>query len=350
MGPSLSLPAAGPIVCLYGATAAVFVEPVVADLQEAAARRRREIVALSIETALAAPLRWRNAARVYVLPFDLPPAVPEEPASSSARLLRSLFPKAEFLNAPATHELCWDKIATAERLLDRGVPMPATMITHRPDEARRFVLEHGHAVLKEPRSCGGHGHLVTFADEHGTIVGEAFGRRYAVEFEASGTGRRLEHGVLACPPPFYLQRLVAEVGHGGVLQPAQIVRAYVVDGRAVFWTERYRPRLRRPSDFIINVAFGARYRFLPEVGEAARTLALRAAEVLGVRIGAVDLIRSGSEGPYVLEVDTDGHHMLIDRSFKALPEFRSTYDLDDYIAEALLAPAPEPLRKRINSR
>jgi hypothetical protein len=335
-------PETGPIVCLYGATAAPFVEPVVADLRKAAAERRKEIVALSIERALAEPLRWRHASRVYVLPFDLPPDLPPELPSATGPLLRNLFPSADFPNPPAVHEICWDKIATAERLLDRGVPMPATIITHQPEQARDFVLEHEHAVLKEPRSCGGHGHLVMFAGEQGTIAGESFGRRYVVEFEPFGTGRRLHDGVLTCRPPFYLQRLVASVGRNGALRPAQIVRAYIVDGQLVFWTERYRPRLRRPSDFLINVTFGARYRLLPAVGDAARTLALRAAEVLDVRIGAVDLIRTGGEGPYVLEVDTDGQHMLIDRSFKALPEFRAAYDFDNYIAEALIAQPPEP--------
>jgi glutathione synthase/RimK-type ligase-like ATP-grasp enzyme len=335
-----SPPESGPIVCLYGASAAPFVEPVVADLRDAAARRRREIVPLTVEAALARPSRWREASRVYVLPFDPPP----EHSAGSGALLRELFPQADLVNSPAVHELCWDKIATTERLLDRGVPMPATIITHQPEEARRFIAEHEHAVLKEPRSCGGHGHLVTFAGEHDTVVGEAFGRRYVLELESNGGERRLSDGVLSCPPPFYLQRLVADVGRSGALRPAQIVRAYIVDGQPVFWTERYRPRFRRPSDFIINVAFGARYRFLPAVGDAARTLALRAAEVLDVRIGVVDLIRTGGEGPYVLEVDTDGCHMLIDRSFKGLPEFRSTYDLDDYIADALTA--PERLTRR----
>jgi hypothetical protein len=64
---------------------------------------------------------------------------------------------------------------------------------------------------------------------------------------------------------------------------------------------------------------------------------MRAAEVLDVRIGVVDLIRSSDEGPAVLEVDTDGPNMMIDRSFKNMPDFRSTFDFDDFIAETLIA-------------
>jgi glutathione synthase/RimK-type ligase-like ATP-grasp enzyme len=123
-----------------------------------------------------------------------------------------------------------------------------------------------------------------------------------------------------------------------VLDAAQILRAYFVDQQLLFWTERYRHRIRRPSDFIISVAFGAKYRFLPGgVSEEARKVAMRAAEVLDVSIGVVDLIRSSDEGPAVLEVDTDGPNMMIDRSFKSLPDYRSTFDFDDFIAQALIA-------------
>ena len=65
------------------------------------------------------------------------------------------------------------------------------------------------------------------------------GRRYVVELDA--VRRRplaARTACCRCPPPFYLQRLVTDVGRGGVLKPAQILRAYIVDGQIVFWTER----------------------------------------------------------------------------------------------------------------
>jgi hypothetical protein len=331
------------IVCLYGKSAEPFVAPALADLQAAAVRRGGEIAALAIETAVRAEREWQSVQRLYVLPFDVPLHLPAALPPLAPQLLPALFPRAELVNAPAAHELCWDKLTMARRLLERGVPMPESLITSDPDEARDFVRQHAQAILKEPRSCGGHGHVVLFADDRGTIAGEVPGRRYAVDFTASGVGRSLAHGVLSCPPPFYLQRLVTGVGRAGVLKPAQILRAYVVDGQVLFWTERYRARLRRPADFIINATFGATYRFQPGVSDAAHTVARRAAEVLGVRVGVVDLIRAGDDGPYVLEVDTDGYHMMIDRSFKLLPEYRDVYDLDRYIADLLLAPAtPTP--------
>jgi len=331
------------VVCLYGATALPYVEQAILDLRRAAARRRKEIAALTIESAVADRGRWDDVTRVYTLPFDVPTELPLELPVAISPLLRSLFPAAEFFNDLAVHEICWDKIATTERLLDRGVPMPATVITHDPDEARRFVLHHGHAILKDPRSCGGLSHLVMFAGEQGAIAGESGGRRYVVEFEAGGTGRSIDQGVLSCRPPFYLQRLVAAGGRGGVIKPAQIVRAYIVEGQAVMWTECYRSRIRRPSDFIVSVGLGARYRLLPSVGAAVRMLALRAAEVVGARAAVVDLVRTGDEGPYVLQVSTEGRHMIFDRSFKELPEFRAPFDFDEYLVQALFAePGPPP--------
>jgi glutathione synthase/RimK-type ligase-like ATP-grasp enzyme len=338
------------IVCLYGKTAEAFVAPTLADLQRAGAARGAAINALSIETAVRGEREWQSVERLYTLPFDVPAHLPAALPPAPPLLVRALFPRAELINVPEVHELSWDKIAMARRLLDRGVPMPESLISNDPEEAREFVRRHGQAILKETRSCGGHGHVVVFADDGGTIGGEALGCRYAVDFETSGAGRSLVHGVLACPPPFYLQRMVTDVGRSGALEPAQILRAYVVDGQVTFWTERYRDRVRRPGDFIISAAFGAKYRFLREVSDAAQTVARRAAEVLGVRVGAVDLIRTGDEGPYVLEVDTDGYHMMIDRSFKRLPEYRDIYDFDRYIAELLVAPAAPVPRKRSPQR
>jgi len=61
-----------------------------------------------------------------------------------------------------------------------------------------------------------------------------------------------------------------------------------------------------------------------------------------VRVGAIDLIRAGDQGPFVLEADTDGQHSYIDRGFKAVPDYRDIFDLDRMIADVLLAPVDEP--------
>ena len=333
------------IALLYGAAAEPWVGPIANDIQAAADARGGEIVRLTLETALRAHREWQSVRRLYVLPFDVPIDLPEELPLEAAQLVRALFPRAEVVNAMSPHALCWDKLAAAQRLHERGVAMPETLITMDPDEARDFIRHHEHAILKEPRACGGHGHVVVFADRDGTIGGEVPGRRYVVEPVLSGVGRQLRHGVLSCPPPFYLQRLVTDVGRGNVLRPAQILRAYVVDGQITFWSERRRDKIRRPADFIISAAYGARYHFVRAVSDAVETLARRAADALGVRIGAVDVIRAGDQGPFVLEADTDGQHLVIDRSFKQLPDYRDVFDLDRMIADVLLA-ADEEVKTR----
>jgi glutathione synthase/RimK-type ligase-like ATP-grasp enzyme len=335
------------IVCLYGRSCAAFVERVTRDLQLSAAAVDAELVPLTVEAAMAERRRWQEVEGVYVLPFDVPLGLPPDLPSTSAALVHALFPAAHVFNDLTTHELCWDRPTAARRLLARGVPMPDSLITEDPDEARAFVAEHEHAVLKAPRTCGGQGHMVMYAGAEQTLVGECLGRRYVIELEVSGDRRRLAHGVLSIPGPFYLQKLIADVGKHGRLSPAQVLRAYIVDGQIVCWTERYRDHHRRPSDFIVTIALGARYRFLHAASDEARKIAVRTAEVLGVRFGVVDLIRTGSEGPYPLAAHTDGPHMYIDRQFKNVPEFRPSHDFDRFLAEALVRPAPEPEVRRL---
>lgn len=329
------------IAILYGAAAEPWVGATAADIQAAAEARGGEIVRLTLETALRAHREWQSVRRLYVLPFDVPPDLPEDLPFDGAELVRALFPRADVVNPMPVHALCWDKIAAAQRLHERGIAMPETLITMDPDEARAFVLHHQHAILKEPRSAGGHGHVVLFADADGTIAGEVPGRRYVFEPVLSGVGRQLRHGVLSCPPPFYLQRLIADVGRGNVLRAGQILRAYVVDSQIAFWSERRRDKIRRPADFIVSATFGARYHFVRAVSDAVETLARRTAEALGVRVGAIDVIRAGDQGPFVLEADTDGQHLFVDRSFKQLPDYRDVFDFDALIAELLLAEAGE---------
>lgn len=317
------------IACLYGRAFAPFVESVARDLVAAGSGA---IQPLTIETALADRARCRDVHRLYVLPFDPPPGA-EHPAT----LVRELFPRAEVAISFAVQDLCWDKLATQERLLERGVPVPDTLVSTEPADVAEFVHKHGFAILKERYSCGGQGHVVVWFEED-QLVGDSGSHQYTIELTTSG--RRQLHGDrLLYPAPFYVQRLVADIGPRGVT-PGQVLRAYIVDNEIRFWTERYRDRYTRPADWIINIGRGAKYRFLQELSAEAQKIALRSAEVLGFRIGVVDLIRTGSGGPYVLGVDTDSHHMIIDRRFKTIPEYRDFFDLDRYIAEALLVEPP----------
>jgi glutathione synthase/RimK-type ligase-like ATP-grasp enzyme len=330
------------IACLYGRAFAPFVEPVLRDLCAAAAMAGGDMQPLTIEAAITDRRRCADVRRLYVLPFDPPPAAsPVAPAT----LVRALFPQAEVAISFAVQELCWDKVATQERLLDRGLPVPDTLMTSEPDDVRDFVHRHRFAILKERHTCAGLGHVVVWLEDD-QLVGESGRHRRRLELTTAG-GRQVCGDQLMYPAPFYVQRLVADIGPRGVA-PGQILRAYIVDGQIAFWTERYRDRYARPSDWIINVSLGAKYRFLHAVSEEAKKVALRSAEVLGVRIGVVDLIRTGSSGPYVLEVDTDSHYMIIDRGFKDVPEYREFFDFDRYVADALVQ-EPEPPKPRTNA-
>lgn len=326
------------IACVYGGGADVFVEPTVRDLAQAAAARDARLVGIPVERLLA-PVRRHmfEATQVYVLPFELPGAALEgaAPDGGVTDLLRDLFPKAVVANATAAHELSTDRVLLSERLMERGMAVPETLVTSSAEEARDFIRRSEHVVLRDVRVRGRGGGFVAFCDANGTVIGEARGRRYVLELEDAGVGCRLLHGVLSQPPPFFVQRLITRVGRGGVLLPAQVLRAYVIDDQIPFWTETYRDRVRRPSDFLLSAEAGAPRRFVQVVSDEAAKLALRVAKSVGARIAAVDIIRSDT-GYVVLDVVTDGHHLMIDRSFKSLPEYRDAFDLDRHIVDALI--------------
>jgi glutathione synthase/RimK-type ligase-like ATP-grasp enzyme len=273
---------------------------------------------------------------VYVLPFDPPK---DHEGIRVEDIVAELFPNAVPVVAFAAHELSWNKMATQERLVQRGVPVPDTLISDSPADVIEFVRTHELAILKQAHSCGGQGHLVVWLEDD-ALVGDCGSHRYALDL-VSGGRRRLRNDRLSYPSPFYLQRLVSDVTPRGVV-PGQILRAYVVNREIVAWTERFRDRYTRPSDWIISHAAGAKYRFIHTVSDEAKKAALRAAEAVGARICAVDMIRTVRGGIYVLEVDCDGVHMFIDRSFKEAPEYREFFNLDRYIAQALVHDQPPP--------
>jgi glutathione synthase/RimK-type ligase-like ATP-grasp enzyme len=324
------------IACLYGRPFAPLVEPVARDLCDAVDDLGAEMRALTIEDAQRHGRALEGVTQLYVLPFDPPPQLAH---LSNQDLLEGLFPNARPIVSAAAHELCWDKIATQERLLDRGVPIPETLVTALPEDVLEFVRAHEFAVLKENHSCAGQGHLVVWLEE-GELVGDCGSHRYTIDLIRGGQ-RRLHGERLSYPGPFYLQRLIAEIDPRGVTPP-QVLRAYIVDREIVFWTERYRERYRRPSDWIVNHALGAHYRFVQNVSDEAQKTALRAAGAVGARVAAVDLVRTGRGGIYVLEVDCDGAHMFIDRSFKLVPDYRPYFDFDHYIAQLIVNESPPP--------
>jgi glutathione synthase/RimK-type ligase-like ATP-grasp enzyme len=320
------------IACLYGEPATPFLAPVVRDLCASAVAAGGKIVPITIEAALRTPECVAETRVLYCLPFDLP-----APDMAPSSVIHRLCPRAELVTSFAAQDLCFDKLATLERLRDRGLPLPETLVSHDSDDVWDFVRRHRYAVLKEQHSSAGQGDFVVWIED-GELMGDTGSHRYILALTAGGR-RMLQGERLYYPAPFCVQRLVADITPPRV-RPGQVLRAYVVDNEIPFWTERYRDRFVRPSDWLVSAARGARYRFVLSVSEEARKLALRCAEVLGLRVAVVDLIRTGSGGPYVLDVDTDGRHTMIDRQFKAVPEYRDFFNLDRYVAEAILADPP----------
>lgn len=318
------------IACVFDSGSAAFVEPAVQDIARFAKTRGVDLIGVCIDR-MAAP--HSNVSQVYVLPFDAADAV------QSRAMLAQAFPSGQAANSLAAHELATDRIALGERLLERGVAIPEALVTDDPEEARAFIARCGHAVLRDVRSGRRGGSLVVVCGDDRVVAGESRGRRYVVELSAAVDRIQLQHGVLTYPPPYFAQRLITRVGRQGVLMPAPVQRAFVVDEDIPFWIEAYRDRARRPSDFLVDPAAGASRRFVQVVSDEAEKLVRRVSKVVGFAFGAVDIVRSDS-GYVILDVVTDGRHGMIDRSFKALPEHRDAFDLDRHIALALADRCP----------
>ncbi|GIW45322.1 MAG: hypothetical protein KatS3mg077_2604 [Candidatus Binatia bacterium] len=316
------------VATLHSRLLAPWIEPIVHDLAAAARSLGGEIESLELDT-LAATFEVReDLERLYVLPCVVPAGrnLPE--------LVRMRLPKARPFVPFEVQDLCWDKVATQRRLMARGVATPDTLESDDPEDVVRFVRHHTYAILKERQGCAGSGHWVLWF-ENGVLMADNGAVAYRLVLDGEPPAR-VVGDELRYPPPYYVQRLVGTFTRYG-FEIGQVLRAYVVEEEIPFWSERYREQYRRPGHWILNVARGARYRFVLSVSEETKNAALRAARAVGARVAAVDLVRTSADGPLVLEVNTDGQYMCIDRSFKTLPEYRDYFDLDRYIARALIS-------------
>lgn len=313
------------IAVVYGKPYVPFVADVAEALCTAVRAQGAPAEAICIESALAERKRIEEAERSYILPFDA------ADAQEAARLVSQVLPKARPLVPFWAQDLCWDKIATEERLVERGVGVPETLVTHTGSDVLEFVRRYRFAILKRRCGCAGVGHWVLWLED-GTLMADNGTAAYRLEFNEGPP--RIVGDRLIQPPPYYVQRMIGTYVQGQ-FWPGQVLRAYVVDDEICFWTERFRDRYRRPGDWILNVSLGARYRFVLSVREETENAALRTARAVGAPVAAVDLIHTSATGPLVLEVNTDGYHMVIDRSFKNLPEYRNFFDFDFYIARLL---------------
>ncbi len=182
------------------------------------------------------------------------------------RLHADAFP---VLNPPAALECCIDKYATTAKLAAAGLPVPATVVCQDADAAQAAYERLGGDVVVKP----------LFGSEGRGMV------RVTDAETAWRTFRTLER----LQAVLYLQRFVPHEGFD--------LRAFVLAGRVVAAMRR-----RGGRDWRTNVAQGARAE-AAALGEMETALALRAADVVGVEAGGVDLLPGRDGKVYVLEVN-----------------------------------------------
>ena len=173
------------------------------------------------------------------------------------------------MNSPRAIERSVDKFYTDALLTEAGVPTPPTVVCESVDDAVDAVREMGSVVIKPIFGSMGHG-LVRLSDPD--------------------TAWRVLRALAQVRSVFYVQQAI---DHGG-----RDVRAFVCGGRVLGAIERIAP----PGEWRSNVSRGATARpmTLPPSWEA---LAVRAADVVGADYAGVDLLPSGDDDPFVLEVN-----------------------------------------------
>ena len=173
------------------------------------------------------------------------------------------------MNSPRAIERSVNKFYTDALLTEAGVPTPPTVVCESVDDAVDAVREMGSVVIKPIFGSMGHG-LVRLSDPD--------------------TAWRVLRALAQVRSVFYVQQAI---DHGG-----RDVRAFVCGGRVLGAIERIAP----PGEWRSNVSRGATARpmTLPPSWEA---LAVRAADVVGADYAGVDLLPSGDDDPFVLEVN-----------------------------------------------
>ncbi|MGW2425925.1 lysine biosynthesis protein LysX [Streptomyces sp. NPDC001709] len=188
----------------------------------------------------------------------------------TARLFESI--GHQVLNPSSVIEVCGDKILTSLALVRAGLPTPRTVVAVTPDAALQAIEEIGYPAVIKP-AVGSWGRLLSKVND-----------RDAAEtlVEHKQAMRSPVHSV------FYVQELIDK--------PGRDIRAIVLGDQVVAAV------YRRSEHWITNTARGAATepcRVTPDLAE----LALRAAEVVGGGMLAVDLIERSNGEMLVTEVN-----------------------------------------------
>jgi RimK family alpha-L-glutamate ligase len=172
------------------------------------------------------------------------------------------------VNPPRAVETCVDKYLTNVRLANAGLPTPPTHVAQRAEDAfEAFAHLGGDVVIKPVFGAEGRG-MQRITDR------ELAWRTFRV---LEQTGQLIYH-----------QRFIEHPGYD--------YRVFVIGGRV-------RAAMRRiGTEWRTNVAQGGRTE-RAELSDAAVSLALRAAEVVGCDIAGVDLLPGPNGELYVIEVN-----------------------------------------------
>ncbi|MGI6612881.1 MAG: RimK family alpha-L-glutamate ligase [Fastidiosipila sp.] len=173
-----------------------------------------------------------------------------------------------FLNSPKTIEKTVDKYYTSSLLAEHGLPVPPTIVTERVDEGvEAFHSLGGDVVYKPLFGSGGKG-MLRLTDEE--------------------TAERSFRELVSNGAVLYLQRFIQ--------CDQQDIRVFVLGGRVVAAMRRIGVEWRA------NCALGGKpipYRPSPSI----KSLALKAASVIGAEMAGVDLLPAKDGTYYVSEVN-----------------------------------------------
>ena len=252
---------------------------------------------------------------VYVLPCD------------EQEKLRQIEAERLVVNSIRAQEIAIDKIATSRLMVENDLPTPETVISQTPDTVVEMLDRYGIALLKSTHLCGGVGHRI-LRREGGTITTRRRDQTYQVAF---GERNRLLDQTLVLAPPYYVQQFVGTTAQTN----DRVYRMYVVGDRVVMGTMRVKEGVDSAEKSIINVATGARYKFLETLDEEMVSLARRLADLIGFEIGVVDFLRDSSGRPLIIEADCDGCHLFICRKFQEAPGYGAPYNFNAYLVKRL---------------
>lgn len=172
------------------------------------------------------------------------------------------------LNPPRAVEVCVDKFLTNSRLSAAGIPVPATLVCQRADDALAAFESLGGDVVVKP---------LFGAEGRGMVRVSDFDLAWRTFRAIEQTG-----GVL------YLQKFVRH--------PGWDLRAFVIGNRVVAGMRRSSPNWRT------NVAQGGTATPV-ELAAPERALALKAAAAVGASVCGVDLLPGPHGEMYVIEVN-----------------------------------------------